>query len=412
MLIENQTINIKWGGRNKQYYSDKGYTFTKLGDEFTINVIDLPRNSDKLIKIKCDNCGKIISVKNKRYFDAIEKYGDYFCCHCTQKRTIDIRSAKHFSAIDNFCKSNKYILKTNKNEINSLDSKITYLCPSHGEQTTTVTSILQGKRCYRCSRETVAKKAKQRNLYERQTYWYQKALDACKNNNYTLVSKYTAIRGITSYIEYICPSHGTQKMGIGNIINGKKCPKCNYDKKRELYKLSHDEVEKRIAEFRGTLLNKSGYINQSTKNLRIKCPECGTEFVTSLHAFIQHGGQVCLSCYKKESNGERAIRYYLESNHIDFEQEKWFSDCRDSYPLRFDFYLPTFNCVIEFDGAQHFDDTHYFNYSIENLKKHDKIKNEYCSQHNIQIIRIPYWEFKNINTILDNQLLYSHEDIV
>ena len=69
--------------------------------------------------------------------------------------------------------------------------------------------------------------------------------------------------------------------------------------------------------------------------------------------------------------------------------------------------------VIEFDG-QH----HYFSYkryknqteeeSIKNFKyiqQNDQIKNEYCKNNNIDLLRIPYWEKENIEEILKNKLI-------
>ena len=87
MIKENQKIKIKWGSKNKKYYEGKGYSFTHYGDEFLINVFDLPENSQKEVTILCDCCNKEIDVKYKRYLDAIKKYGKYYCIHCSQMRT-------------------------------------------------------------------------------------------------------------------------------------------------------------------------------------------------------------------------------------------------------------------------------------------------------------------------------------
>ena len=35
---------------------------------------------------------------------------------------------------------------------------------------------------------------------------------------------------------------------------------------------------------------------------------------------------------------------------------------------------------------------------------HDNIKNKYCHDNNIQLIRIPYWDLENIEQILNDQL--------
>ena len=79
----------------------------------------------------------------------------------------------------------------------------------------------------------------------------------------------------------------------------------------------------------------------------------------------------------------------------------------DKRLLPFDFYLPNKRICIEADGRQHFEPVVFGNmtYSdaLENfeiVKMHDEIKNKFCEEHNITLIRIPYWERKNLNTIL------------
>lgn len=106
-----------------------------------------------------------------------------------------------------------------------------------------------------------------------------------------------------------------------------------------------------------------------------------------------------------ESKGNRKIKEILENADIKFIQEKRFSDLKfdNGYSARFDFYLPDYNTIIEYDGRQHFiqgngvfDNKEKFTQTQE----HDSIKNQYCKEHNITIIRIPYTHYYNI-TIKD-----------
>lgn len=108
--------------------------------------------------------------------------------------------------------------------------------------------------------------------------------------------------------------------------------------------------------------------------------------------------------HQKESSGEKIIREFLETHNITYQQEKRFSDCRDNKPLPFDFYLPDRNTCIEFDGQQHYEPIYNEN-RLAICQKHDQIKNNYCEQNNITLIRIPYYEGNNINEILKTQLL-------
>ena len=47
----------------------------------------------------------------------------------------------------------------------------------------------------------------------------------------------------------------------------------------------------------------------------------------------------------------------------------------------------------------------YKNDNYETLKIHDEIKNKYAEKHNWKLIRIPYWEFDNIEKILTKELI-------
>ena len=72
--------------------------------------------------------------------------------------------------------------------------------------------------------------------------------------------------------------------------------------------------------------------------------------------------------------------------------------------LPFDFYLPKYNSCIEFDGIQHYEPVEHFGgqESYDYTVKHDKIKNEYCKNNGILLLRIPY--YKNVEEELNNFL--------
>ena len=409
MIDKNQTIGLRWCKSNKKYYIKKGYIFTKYKDLFYIKLKDLPLNAHVYIKANCDYCGNEINILYKRYNDSIQKYGNYYCSCCSQKRNLPERQEKMYDIILTFVKEHNYQLITKKEELENNESEVKYICPKHGEYTTKVCSIKAGKICYKCSREKALKKRWDKSLQERQNKLYKKILLICNEENYKLLSTKDEITSYNSYITYQCPKHGNNIIKISNLFSGKRCYQCAKEICAQKYKLDSNEVASRISQYGGILLNKNDYKNQTAKNLKIICPKCGKVFVTSLSNFTQHKGQVCNNCYRKESIGELKIRKFLEEQNIDYVQEKWFSDCRDINPLPFDFYLPKYNICIEFDGEQHFKDNHFFNFSFNLNRKHDNIKNEYCKNNNIKLIRISYLKIDSIQSILHNEL---HEDIV
>ena len=217
----------------------------------------------------------------------------------------------------------------------------------------------------------------------------------------------------STYMEYKCHTHGLHKMKIANFLSGKRCPQCLADANRERFRMPDDVLIKNIEDVGGKLLNPEDYINSQTKNLWIECPECGNPFLTSYRSFTQHGGQLCPECSStSESLGERKVRLFLEAHNINFKQEHWFPDCRDINPLPFDFYLYDRNTIIEFDGSQHFYNNNDYFKNSKTTQMHDLIKNKYCEDHGIHLIRIPYWKIDKIDLILSEELLIPHKDIV
>ena len=179
-----------------------------------------------------------------------------------------------------------------------------------------------------------------------------------------------------------------------NILHGSGCPKCNggIKKKHEdyIYELSIINPDVEVIE---------EYINARTSILH-KCKIDG--YMWKAPPCRTLNGQGCPQC--NESNGERQIRQWLDRHNIEYEMQKTFDNCIDVKLLPFDFYLPINNITIEYDGIQHFEPVEIFGgqEAFEKTVKHDNIKNEYCKNNGISLLRIPY--FKNVEEELNNFL--------
>ena len=94
----------------------------------------------------------------------------------------------------------------------------------------------------------------------------------------------------------------------------------------------------------------------------------------------------------------------MESQNIEYIFQYSLNQCRDILPLPFDFYLPKYNCLIEIDGEGHYHPCNFNQISCEKslksfliTKKHDEIKNVFCKENNIPLLRISYIEMQNNN---------------
>jgi very-short-patch-repair endonuclease len=144
--------------------------------------------------------------------------------------------------------------------------------------------------------------------------------------------------------------------------------------------------------------DKTIYILDRIK-VNITCPEHGNfEQLPNHHK----KGVGCPSC--NESKGEKKISSFLKKNKINFDRQKKFKNCKNIYELPFDFYIPSKRTCIEFDGKQHFEPLDFFGglEAFEKLKINDDIKNNFCEDNYINLIRIKYTEIDKIDQLLKN----------
>jgi len=100
----------------------------------------------------------------------------------------------------------------------------------------------------------------------------------------------------------------------------------------------------------------------------------------------------------RASRGEIKIEEVLQDAGLDFEEEYSFPDLVSSSgrPLRFDFAVfddeHNLQFLLEYQGIQHYEPKSKFG-GYTGLRKqqyNDMQKREYCQQHNIILIEIPY----------------------
>ena len=185
-------------------------------------------------------------------------------------------------------------------------------------------------------------------------------------------------------IKIICLIHGIFEQKPNDHLSNHGCPNCiGRFKTTEQFIQESNIIHNKKYDY--SLLK---YINSNTK-VKIICPTHGVFEQKPTDHLCNHG---CPSC--NESKGEKMIKEQLEKFNINFETQKTFEKCKNKYKLRFDFYLPNNNMCIEFDGEQHFKSVKHFGgeEGFKKVKMNDNIKNEYCKNNNINLLRIKYNE--------------------
>ncbi|MFE4142608.1 hypothetical protein ACFX4I_12085 [Peribacillus sp. YIM B13472] len=214
-------------------------------------------------------------------------------------------------------------------------------------------------------------------------------------DDYTVLGEYKGSK------ERILVKHnpcGSEFSKAPSDIMTKNCKRCSTLSSMKTHEQFLLDVKVRVGDEYNPLEQYNGAHNKINMMHEI----CGHIWKTSPHKFVS-GGRRCPRC--NESKGEAAIRRFLESNDIAFIQEYRISRCRLSKPLPFDFGVfdaTGLTMLIEFDGEQHFHPIESFGgeKALKGVQLRDKIKDKYCMDYNIELLRIPYNRLREIDDIL------------
>lgn len=268
-------------------------------------------------------------------------------------------------------------------------TKVKIICYKHGMFEQTPKGHLKGKRCIKCS-----------GIEQLSTDIFINKSNIIHSNFYD----YSLVEYINNRtkVKIIYPTHGEFVQIPTNHLKGRVCMKCYINKKPTYKRKSIDNFITEANKIHNSkyLYLKSNYIDRKT-DVIITCSKHG-DFIQRPAHHLRGAG--CPTC--AETKGEESIRIFLENHNIKFEQEKRFKDLKDKSYLYYDFYLPEYNLCIEYDGKQHFEAIEYFGgeKAFLETQKRDEIKNQYCRDNNIDLLRISYKEKDKIEEIINTHL--------
>lgn len=321
----------------------------------------------------------------------------------TAKRFYDIM--RHLYQILDFTKYRRRKIKPG--------TKITAVCMKHGEITHDAQWWLDGKGCEYCNGK----------FYPPE--WKENAVKR-HGNKYEYVGE--PPRTMSDYIHYICPEHGLQEQRYDiHVGQGCGCPKCaNYPNKKTPLERCNEWIEKSDKKYRGAFDYSEApadYINNDSKVWLTHKP-CGTRFQITPDTHLRgvNGGCPLCNAIYLESEGERAVRLWLEDHGIDHRTQEVVPNEDPTLPLEYlkvDFWLDdvhSFPMVIEYNGPQHYEYSAYFHEGRRRdfvVQVHrDRYLRKYCSDHHIQLLEIPYTYFDQIGDILQKAMNGEMPDLV
>jgi hypothetical protein len=263
--------------------------------------------------------------------------------------------------------------------------KVSIICNKHGIFSQKPIEHKSGNGCPKCRYDTIKEKT-------------SKTLDAFIEDakqvhgdryDYSLVD----YDNHKTKVKIICTIHGVFEQQPNNHLSGQNCPSCVGGVRSTKEEFITKSIKKQ-----GNLYDysKVEYVNGTTK-VKITCIAHGI-FEQTPTKHLQ--GQGCPKC--KFSKGEKEVMKVLNKYGIIYEHEKSFDGCVSEKKLRFDFYLPEKNMCIEYDGEQHFNPNKNFGKEkgFEEGQMRDAIKNQYCIDNGIDLLRIKYTDFDNIESII------------
>lgn len=264
-------------------------------------------------------------------------------------------------------------------------------CPKHGDFMISPTNIISlGRGCQKCSLEARTGRPKKiRDLPS-----FITVAREIHGNTYNY-DKTIYVKALEKVI-ITCKEHGDFLQTPAAHYSGSGCPSCgDIQRFTKLTRTTQDYIKKAI-EIHDDLYDysKTNYINSQTPII-VTCKTHGDFYVKPTQHLIGSKCQVCSG-----SIAEKLIAKILTEREIEFHIEKTFPNLRglSNGMLRFDFYLPAYNTVIEYQGHMHY--WSVFDSDLDKQQYHDQLKRNYCATNDIILLEIPYWERNNIEALI------------
>lgn len=375
------------------------------GVQWTYNKVKIYVEEKDYILI--DN--KYINANSKLTF--IDKYGFYyyqsfikFKNDCNSMSKFHISNPYTIHNIILWCKLNdKLFTLLDGQEYKGNKTKLKWKCliPECGEIfKKSWDNVYNEKNCPYCSGQKVGLS----NCFANKCPELLKEWNYLRNKN---ISPYDVTIKSGKKVWWICEKGHEWKATIANRNNGNNCPYCfgRYATKENNLLINNPELCKEW-NYEKNKKKPEEYCPNSGKKVWWKCSECGYEWRAIINDRNGNHKQGCPNCIKYK--GEIQIKNILQLHSFYFISQKKFNKLKGvgDRSLSYDFYLPIYNLLIEYQGQYH--DGTASNQTEEQFiiqQEHDKRKREYAENHNITLREIWYYDFNNIEQILYKELL-------
>lgn len=254
--------------------------------------------------------------------------------------------------------------------------------------------LLGGANCTNCAKRSGA-------LARTKTDEQYKEEVKQKNPNVKIRSRYSKA---TEPVETECLRCGYIWNPLADsILSGHGCPKCAIIDLADKQRKTTEQYVQELKELYPNIVAKEEY-NGANVNIDHYCTFCDRFWSARPANVLQYGCPTCNGFY----SGEKKVEDTFKKHDIIYIPQYRFSDLKGvgGKCLSYDFYLPDYNLLIEYQGGQHAFPVEYFGgkekFKIQ--KEHDKRKREYADSHGYSFLEIWYYDYDNIEDIIVKHL--------
>lgn len=195
-------------------------------------------------------------------------------------------------------------------------------------------------------------------------------------------------KDVSSKMKISCSIHGWFLQKPYQHYSGSGCNECAIIDVHNRQKIDFIEFKERSQREHGYRYEyfEEDYIDIFTP-VKISCEKHGYFYQKPRD---HYRGSGCPKC--QSSRGENTVRLFLQELNIEFQEQKTFEGLEFKSKLKCDFYIPSVNTVIEFNGLQHYEPISIFGglMGLQETQKRDIIKYNFLEQNNINLIVVRY----------------------
>ena len=306
----------------------------------------------------------------------------YSCIECRKKLRDSIKSKTDFQNESFKIFGNKYDIS--KTDYQAIDKKISIVCPKHGTFYRLPYKYLSGLVCPKCIRESLEKNSEDVRIQNEEEF-IKKAKEIHGDKyDYSKIHYVNKSQRVT----LICPEHGEFTITPYGLLKGQGCKKCGIERHRQSCKSNTEEFISRATAIHDGKYDysKSEYVNTETK-VCIICPEHG-EFWQTPHHHLNGVG--CPYC---KNSSENKLYKVLKKEFPDIERqhsEDYLKNGNGKQTV--DFYIPSKNLAIEYQGRQHFVPIKSYGGEEEfaRTRERDERKHRLLKEHGIRVVYFTY----------------------